>query len=157
MIGFGSILFAASTAETNGLTSPTTLTLFGVGIIGLILFAIVELFVVKEPMLNLRLFKIPTFTNATLVGYVATSCAVRRRISDAALPAGHARFAALDTGFVLLAVALASGITTPLAGRLYDKIGPRPLVVTGFALLCINTWQLAQIQALTPIRGSYSC
>lgn len=151
VIGFGSVLFAASTAEVNGLTSPTTLTAFGIGIAGLIIFAIVELFIVKEPLLNLRLFKIPTFLNATLVGYVATIALFGAEFLMPLYLQAMRGLTALETGFVLLAVAAASGITTPLAGRLYDKIGPRPLIVTGFTLLCINTWQLAQIQALTPI------
>ena len=58
---------------------------------------------------------------------------------------------ALETGYILLAVAVTSGIATPLAGRLYDKIGPRMNLVVGFAILCINTWQLSQIQGTTPI------
>jgi MFS family permease len=58
---------------------------------------------------------------------------------------------ALQTGFILLPLALTSGVITPIAGRLYDKIGPRVLVVTGFTILLINTWQLSQIQASTPI------
>lgn len=151
VIGFGAILFAASTAEVNGFTSPQTLTAFGIGIAGLFIFAIVELFIVKEPMLNLRLFKIPTFLNATLVGYVATIALFGAEFLMPLYLQAMRGLTALQTGFVLLAVALASGITTPLAGRLYDKIGPRPLVVTGFTLLCLNTWQLSQIQSLTPI------
>jgi DHA2 family multidrug resistance protein len=151
VIGFGSVLLAASTAETNGFNSPTTLAAFGIGIAGLIIFAIIELFLVKEPLLNLRLFKIPTFLNATLVGYVATIALFGAEFLMPLYLQAMRGLTALETGMVLLAVALASGITTPLAGRLYDKIGPRPLVVTGFLLLCINTWQLAQIQALTPI------
>jgi hypothetical protein len=58
---------------------------------------------------------------------------------------------ALETGYILLGVAATSAFATPLAGRLFDKIGPRLLVVTGFAILCINTWQLAQIRGTTPI------
>jgi len=34
---------------------------------------------------------------------------------------------------------------------LYDRIGPRVLVVTGFALLCYNTWQLAHLDENTPL------
>src|SRR5215216_6760810 len=58
---------------------------------------------------------------------------------------------ALEAGFILLAVAIPSGIATPLAGRLYDKIGPRMNLIGGFAILCLNTWQLSQIQGTTPI------
>jgi DHA2 family multidrug resistance protein len=151
VIGFGAVLLAASTAETNGFTSPQTLITFGIGIAGLLIFAILELFVVKDPLLNLRLFKIPTFLNATLVGYVATIALFGAEFLMPLYLQAMRGLTALETGMVLLAVAVASGITTPLAGRLYDKIGPRPLVVTGFLLLCINTWQLAQIQGLTPI------
>src|SRR5260370_32408449 len=59
---------------------------------------------------------------------------------------------ALEAGLILLGVAATSAIATPLAGWLFDRIGPRPIVVTGFALLCLNTWQLSLIRADTPIR-----
>ena len=44
--------------------------LFGVGVVALVAFTIIELWVVREPMLNLRLFQNRTFLNATIVGYV---------------------------------------------------------------------------------------
>jgi len=58
---------------------------------------------------------------------------------------------ALETGYILLAVAATSGVATPLAGRLYDKIGPRMNLIVGFLILCINTWQLTKLEATTPI------
>jgi DHA2 family multidrug resistance protein len=58
---------------------------------------------------------------------------------------------ALEAGVILLGVAATSAIATPSAGRLYDKIGPRIIMVVGFIILCINTWQLAGIRATTPI------
>ncbi len=61
-------------------------------------------------------------------------------------------YSALETGLILLPLAITSGITLPLAGRLYDKVGARPLVVTGFAILVVNTWQLSQLTVQTPIR-----
>jgi MoaA/NifB/PqqE/SkfB family radical SAM enzyme len=41
-------------------------------------------------------------------------------------------------------MAIAGGMLVTLSGRLYDKMGPRPLLVTGFTLLMINTWQEKQ-------------
>jgi DHA2 family multidrug resistance protein len=58
---------------------------------------------------------------------------------------------ALETGLILLPLAIAAAITTPIAGRLYDKIGPRLLIIVGFGVLGINTWQLSNIQADTAI------
>ncbi len=151
VIGFGSVLYAASIAESNGWTSGNTLTFFGIGVAALIAFAVVELFVVKEPMLNLRLFGGRVFTNATLIGYVTTVALFGAEfLMPVYLQAMRGR-TALESGTILLGVAAASAIATPTAGRLYDKIGPRPLVVVGFILLCINTWQLSLIEALTPI------
>lgn len=151
VIGFGSVLYAASIAEVSGWTGSTTLMYFGIGIVALIVHAIIELFIAKEPMTYLRLFKSPTFLNAALVGYVATIALFGAEfLMPIYLQAFRGR-TALEAGVILLAVAATSGIATPLAGRIYDKIGPRMNMVVGFAILCFNTWQLSKIQALTPI------
>ncbi|HET6846002.1 MAG TPA: MFS transporter, partial [Anaerolineales bacterium] len=92
-----------------------------------------------------------TFLNAALVGYVATLALFGAEfLMPLYLQAFRGR-TALEAGLILLAVAVTSGFTTPLAGRLFDKIGPRMIMVSGFVLLCINTWQLARLQAATPI------
>jgi EmrB/QacA subfamily drug resistance transporter len=151
VVGFGALLYAASLAETNGWTGPATLMAFFIGLLGIGASVIVELYVAKEPMLNLRLFSNRTFLNAGLVGYVATIALFGAEfLMPIYLQAFRGR-TALETGVILLGVAATSAIATPLAGRLFDKIGPRMLVVTGFSILCINTWQLAQIQSNTPI------
>ena len=151
VIGFGAVLYAASIAETNGWTGSTTLTSFAIGIVALSAHVIIELYVVKEPMTSLRLFRNSIFLNAALVGYVATVALFSAEfLMPVYLQAFRGR-TALETGYILLAVAVTSGIATPLAGRLYDKIGPRMNLIVGFAILCINTWQLAQIEGTTPI------
>ncbi len=150
IIGFGSVLYAASIAEISGWTGSTTLLALGVGIIALILHVIIELRV-KEPMTSLRLFNNPVFLNAALVGYVATLAMFGAEfLMPVYLQAFRGR-TALETGFILLGIAIPSGIMTPLAGRLYDKIGPRMNMIVGFGILCINTWQLSLIGATTPI------
>ena len=151
VIGFGAVLYAASIAETNGWTGSTTLTALAIGVVALIAHVIIELYVVKEPMTSLRLFRNPIFLNAALVGYVATIALFSAEfLMPVYLQAFRGR-TALETGYILLAVAVTSGIATPLAGKLYDKIGPRMNLIVGFAILCINTWQLSQIEGTTPI------
>ncbi len=151
IIAFGSLLFAATNAESNGFTAPLTVATFVIGIVGLVSFGWFELKVAKEPLLDLRLFKNSIFTNATFVGYVTVLALFGAEfLMPLYLQLLRGR-TALETGLVLLGLAATSAITTPLAGRLYDKIGPRILVTSGFVLLVINTWQLAQLQADTPI------
>ena len=151
VIGFGSVLYAASIAETNGWTGSSTLLALGIGIVALVAHVIIELYFVKEPMTSLRLFGNPVFLNAALVGYVATIALFSAEfLMPLYLQAFRGR-TALETGYILLAVAGTSGIATPLAGQLYDKIGPRMNLIVGFLILCVNTWQLTKIEATTPI------
>jgi DHA2 family multidrug resistance protein len=151
VIGFGSVLYAASIAENNGWTGSSTLIFLGLGVAMLIAHAIVELNIAKDPMSNLRLFSNPIFLNAALVGYVATVALFGAEfLMPIYLQAFRGR-TALQAGVILLGVAVTSGVATPLAGRLYDKIGPRMNLIVGFAILCINTWQLSKIQGNTPI------
>ncbi|HNP73363.1 MAG TPA: DHA2 family efflux MFS transporter permease subunit [Kouleothrix sp.] len=151
VVGFGSVLYAASVAADQGWGAANVLLWFAVGGVSLVAFAIVELFVAKEPLLNLRLFGNSTFLTASLIGYVTVIGLFGAEfLLPVYLQALRGR-TALQTGFILLPLALTSGVITPLAGRLYDRIGPRMLITTGFALLAINTWQLSKIQADTPI------
>ena len=114
-------------------------------------FGIVELFVAKTPLLDLRLFGNRIFRNASLLGYVSTIALFGAEfLLPIYLQALRGR-TALQTGFILLPMAITGGIFVTLSGRLYDRVGPRPLMVVGFSLLMINTWQLSQIQADTTI------
>jgi EmrB/QacA subfamily drug resistance transporter len=151
VIGFGAILYAASIAESNGWTGSTTLLFTGIGVATLIVHTFVELRVAKDPMASLRLFGNRTFLNAALVGYVATVALFGAEfLMPVYLQAFRGR-TALEAGFILLGVAATSGIATPLAGRLYDKIGPRMNLIVGFSILCFNTWQLSKIEGTTTI------
>jgi DHA2 family multidrug resistance protein len=151
IVGFGAVLYTASIAADQGWTSAPVLLGFGVGAVALALFALVELFVAREPLLNLRLFSIRPFLVASLIGYVSVLALFGAEfLFPVYLQALRGR-TAFETGLILLPLAATSGVVGPLAGRMYDKIGPRALVVAGFLLLAINTWQLSQIEATTPI------
>ncbi len=151
IMAFGSLLYAATNAADLGWTSGTVLTWFAIGGIALVAFAVIELFVAREPLLDLRLFKRSQFAIAALVGYVTVLALFGAEfLMPVYLQALRGR-TALETGLLLLPLAISSGIVTPIAGRLYDKIGPRILVIAGFSLLVINTWQFSKIEALTPI------
>src|SRR6202142_3796948 len=151
IIGFGAVLYAASIAENFGWTGSSTLLVLGLGFAVLIVHAIIELYVAKEPMINLRLFLNPTFLNASLIGYVATVALFGAEFLMPIYLQSFRGRTALEAGIILLGVAATSAFTTPLAGRLYDKIGPRLIMVVGFIILCINTWQLSQIKGTTSI------
>jgi DHA2 family multidrug resistance protein len=150
-IGFGSVLYAASIAADDGWTSTKVLIFFAIGGVGLLVFSLIELYVARDPLLDLRLFKRPVFLNATVVGYVSV---VALFGAEFLLPLYLQTLrgkSALETGVILLPLALSSGVVVPLAGKLYDKVGARPLMIVGFGLLAINTWQFSELTADTSI------
>ena len=151
LIGFGSILYAASVAATDGWSAPEATRWFVVGAAGLIAFVMVELFVARAPLLDLRLFRNRIFLNANLLGYVAVMALFGAEFLLPIYLESLRGRSALETGIILLPMAISSGILVTLSGRIYDRIGPRPLMVVGFATLAVNTWQLSQLQADTSI------
>ncbi len=151
IIGFGAVLLAASLAANESWTSPDVLTWFAIGGVGLIAFVWVELYVAKEPLMDMRLFAKRTFLNASLLGYVSVIALFGAEfLLPVYLQALRGR-SALETGLILLPLAVTGGISSILAGQWYDRLGPRPLVAVGFGVLIINTWQLSLLKADTPI------
>lgn len=150
-IGFGSLLYAASQASSLGWTAPEVVRFFLIGAAALLVFALVELFVVKEPLLDLRLFGSGAFLISTLTGWVSVLALFGAEfLMPLYLQVLRGR-TALEAGVLLLPLALASAVATPISGRLFDRIGARPLAVVGFGLLAINTWQFSHLTPETPI------
>lgn len=150
-IGFGSVLYAASVAANDGWTSPHVLIAFTVGGVSLLAFAVIELFVAREPLLNLRLFSIPIFTMATVIGWVSVLALFGAEFLLPLYLQTLRGKTAFETGLILLPLAVASGIVAPFSGRLYDLLGPRIIAVVGFGLLAVNTWQFSLLGADTSI------
>jgi DHA2 family multidrug resistance protein len=138
IIGFGAVLYAASIAANVGWTSPEVLKWFAVGAIGLTAFAVVELFIAKEP-LDLHLFAKRVFTNATVLGYVSVIALFGAEFLMPIYLQAVRGISATATGLILLPLAITGAIATVIAGRMYDKIGPRLIMGFGFGVLVINT------------------
>lgn len=151
IIGFGSVLYATTLANNAGWTDPQVVMWFVIGGIGLIAFAIVELFLTKEPLLDLRLFAKRVFLSASVLGYVSVIALFGAEFLMPLYLQALRGMTALQTGLILLPLAMTGALATTIAGRLYDRLGPRPLVAFGFGVLIINTWQLSQIRADTSI------
>jgi EmrB/QacA subfamily drug resistance transporter len=149
--GFGAILYGASVVNVYGWWSrQVTASLIG-GALSLAALVAIELRA-PDPLLDVALFRRRTFLVATLVGYVTVIAFFGAEfLLPLYLQALRGR-SALDAGLALLPLALGAGVTMPIAGRIYDRLGPRPLVVIGFTLLLYNTWSLAHLTASTSYR-----
>jgi DHA2 family multidrug resistance protein len=143
-VAFGSILYSLSQVGSDGWDSPTVRGLMSFGIASLILFIIFEI-QKDDPLLNMRLFAIPQFFIANSIGWVSTIALFGAEFMLPLYLQELRGLTALDTGILLLPQGLSIAIAGPIGGRLVDKIGPRPVVLFGFALLAVNTWQMSHI------------
>ena len=151
-LGFGAILYAASIAGEQGVGWGDTRVLvsIAIGVLSLAVFAVIELRT-TQPLLDLRLYSIRSFTLANIASLVGTIALFG---AEFLLPLylqilrGESAF---QTGLILLPLALASAVSTVIAGRISDRIGPRLPIVIGFLLITYNTYQLSQIQLDTSI------
>jgi len=148
-VAFGSLLYALSEAPNDGWGAPHIVVLLTLGVLGFLAWVWVEL-TVEQPLVELHVFRITTYTLATLVNFIIT---LGMFSSMFLLPIFFQNFrglGAMETGILLLPQALASTVTMPISGRLFDKVGPRPLVVTGLLLMAYSTWRLSFLDLSTP-------
>jgi DHA2 family multidrug resistance protein len=90
-----------------------------------------------------RLFKRPTFTIANIIGWISVVAFFGAEFLLPLYLQILRGLTPLQTGLLLLPLAISSGILSPFIGGLQDRIGPRVLVAFGFGLLIINTWQFS--------------
>ena len=133
-LGLFALSYALIEANSYGWTSARILAAFAVAVVALAVFVLLELHQ-RLPMLELALFRNKTFTGANtvmlLVGlamfgvFFYVSLYVQQVLGYSPTQAG-ASFLPWTVLIILLA---------PMAGRLSDRIGPRPLVTGGMAVL----------------------
>jgi len=150
VLGFGGLLYGLSSGSQDGWLAPNVVLSLAVGLVSLVAFAFIELNK-NDGLVDLRLFKSPVFLMANVVGWVTTVAFFGAEFLLPLYLQVLRGLTALETGLLLLPLALTSGLLIPFTGRLYDKIGARPIVAIGFILLTVNTWQLSQISMDTPL------
>ncbi len=157
IIAFGGILYglsngapesnagsgAATVTTSGGWGSWQVLTALSVGGLFLIAFILWELLKKDDALLDVRLFARPTFTIANLIGWISVTAFFGAEFLLPLYLQVLRGLSPLQTGLLLLPLAISSGLLSPFIGRIQDKIGPRLLVAFGFGLLIINTWQLS--------------
>jgi EmrB/QacA subfamily drug resistance transporter len=142
--GLFSLLLALSEGETWGWSSYKIMILFTVSLLSLALFVVIEL-EVAEPLLDVRVFRTWAFTNSQLliailsIGLFAVLFYIPLLLQQAMM------IPPFPAGLILLPQALVMAVLMPIAGRLYDRIGPRWLAVTGLIIVAWGTYQMRHI------------
>lgn len=86
-------------------------------------------------MLNLRCLKFPVFTMGTLLVMLSMMTVFTMSVMLPMFVQGALGANSFVAAMTLLPATLISGFLTPVAGKLYDKIGPKVVLPIGFAIL----------------------
>ncbi len=142
--GFFSLLFGFSNVSQYGWGSLWVYPFIFLGASLLVLLVTAEL-LVENPVIQLRVLKNYMYTMSLLITSVVQ---VALFVGIFLLPLylqNIMGFTALRTGLFLTPAALASAVMMPISGKLFDKIGARPLGLVGLAIVTLSTYGFSKL------------
>ncbi|WP_130860640.1 MDR family MFS transporter [Gracilibacillus phocaeensis] len=151
-IGFGTIIFGFSSAgESNeGFLSPTVYTTIIIGVISIALFSWRQL-KLKNPMMDLRVFQYPMYTHAVLMFLIIIMAMFASELILPIFMQGPLALTAAAAGLVLLPGSILNGAMSPFMGHLFDKFGPRVLMIPATFVLSGTMFMMSRLTADTPV------
>lgn len=149
-IGFGAIIYGFSAAGEKGFLNSTVYVTIIIGIIGVVFFSLRQ-FKLKEPVMNLRVFKYPMYTHAVFMFVIIIMAMFASEIILPIFMQGPLALTAATAGLVLLPGSLLNGLMSPFMGQLFDKFGPRVLMIPATLVLSATVFTLSRLTAETPI------
>ena len=136
-LGFGGLLYGLSAIGSYGVTIDSTAGVI-VGVVALVFFFRRQLRM-EQPMLQVRVLTNRKFLIATIIVMLVQGALLAGGILIPILLQSYMGFSATTSGLVLLPGAIVMGAMGPVAGRLFDKHGPRVLAIIGTGVLALTT------------------
>lgn len=134
--GFGGIVYGLSMFANNAFTDVTVWLPLIIGVIALILFGRRQTRL-EQPLINLSVFKFPMFTLGTLTMSLSLFIILSTAILLPLYLKGALLFTAAAAGLILLPGNAVNFVLSPVVGGMYEKIGPKKFLITGFSLIVI--------------------
>jgi EmrB/QacA subfamily drug resistance transporter len=131
------LTYALIEANQHGWTSPMILSLFAVAAIGLVAFVLLEQRQ-RLPMLDLSLFRNPTFAGANVVMFLVALAMFGVFFFVSLYLQNILGYSPTQAGAAFLPMTILIVLLAPIAGRLSDRIGSRWLMGGGLVLVSIS-------------------
>ncbi|MEC0372302.1 MDR family MFS transporter [Paenibacillus chibensis] len=147
-IGFGGIVYGFSSSGEGSWSHPEVYGTILVGALALLLFAIRQLRL-RDPLMDLRSFKFSMFT---LTAFMLIIMMMTLFSTMSLLPflfQGALGMTVFASGLLMLPGSVLNGLISPITGKLFDKFGPRALIIPGTAFLVIIMWFFTRITVET--------
>lgn len=150
--GCFAVLLALSEGQQEGWTSFYIVNLLMIGAFCLVLFFLWELYT-EHPMIDVRLMYQNKVFAASLL---TTSIVTIGMFSVIFLIPIYAQtlqgLTPMQTGLLMMPMALVTGFMMPISGRLFDKIGALPLCLVGLTIVVVTTYKMHDLSLDTSFR-----
>ncbi|WP_144559819.1 MDR family MFS transporter [Shouchella miscanthi] len=135
-LGFGGVVYGFSAAGKGdaSFADPAVFTFLIVGFVSLGIFVFRQL-KLESPLLDVRVFRYPMFTIGLLMVMMVMMTMFAMMLVMPIYMQGALAFTPIIAGLVMLPGGLLNGAMSPIMGRLFDKFGPRPLLIPGTIIL----------------------
>jgi EmrB/QacA subfamily drug resistance transporter len=144
--GLTALVLALVEGNAWGWGSPAIIGLLAASVAGLVGFFVIERRV-RAPMIDLDQLRSATFLGANLVGFVISFAMLAVFFFVALYMQNLLHYSPLEAGVRFLPATVLIIVTAPISGRLADRFGPRPLIVTGMVLLSVSLFIQTHISA----------
>ncbi len=148
-IAFAMLAYGVSEGGTSWSSNGAIIGLI-VGGLALIAFVFVELRQ-KQPLLELKVFRSSDFTRGIILVWIVQLALFGAMLIVPLYLQTVKGYSPLKTGWILMPQAICAGIGMPISGRLFDKIGARPLAFFGLAMVSTALYILSGVQLDTSL------
>lgn len=151
-VGFGAVIYGFSSAGESeaGFLTPKVMIIIVIGFISLGLFAHRQ-FKLADPMMDLRVFKYPMYTHAVVMFLIIIMTMFASELILPIFMQGSMMLSAATAGLILLPGSILNGLLSPVMGHLFDRFGPRILMIPATIVLASTMFILSHLTAETPI------
>ncbi len=150
-LGLGSFqLMLEQGQDKDWFQSSFIVWLAAIALVGLVVFLWSELRA-ERPAVDLRLFRNIPFASATFLGGVLGMGLYGALFLLPLFLQELLGYPAMKSGLALMPRSLAMAVVMPIAGRMYNRVGPRALVGAGLVVSAFSFWDLAHLTADTGI------
>ncbi|MBX0358503.1 MDR family MFS transporter [Halobacillus sp. Nhm2S1] len=135
-VGIGGIVYGFSSAGESGegFSSINIIIILSIAFLSLILFVLRQL-KLEEPLLDVRVFTYKSYARGITIFVIVIMAMFASEIVMPMYLQGPLGFSAKTAGLLLLPGALLNGLMSPVMGTLFDKFGPRKLIIPGTLVL----------------------
>ena len=156
VVAFGGTVYSLSSLETALDTGDNVGMLVGllvIAVIALVVFALRQVLLGKkaQALLDLRPFKIRNFSLAVLIALFSFSVLIGTVTMLPLFVQNGLGDGARTAGLIVLPGGVIQAVMSPIIGRVYDSVGPKPIMIPGAFLMAAGTWLFTTIGTETQV------